>query len=335
MVDLSDDVDILLFVRISSVEHHLNPIIDYDALLTDDWLVYHIFRYIESIADHCQQASIAIVGLMNSSSANFHDQQQQILDEIHSKVNMFVTDENYQRTNIQIYSEYFLRPVYFDDEHMSSVFIEQLESIAQQRNIIHNKHKRLILKQRLGLTASDTSFIMDYDPCQQQFERSCSSTLLNDNNMMNDDDGKQLLVNDEINRMSFDDCLDYLKLTGDIICSGTKSTMTIVSKPYNLLNQIFSRTLFRSHLEQWLNYDDNVIFHFSGYYPTQESFDIDRQRLLTRGEFTWNMLTILFNEQNWTSGSLVDEQLIDYCRLIERLQLGYIVESNLNCMYFT
>ena len=133
--------------------------------------------------------------------------------------------------------------------------------------------------------------------------------------------------------MSLISCLDYLKLTGDIICFGQIPQMTIVIKPYYILNNILCRTIFRPHIDQWLNYDDNMVFRFSGYYRTSELFDIDRERLLTRGEFTWNMLNVLFFEQNNDNRSLVEQAIIDHCRLMEYLYLGYINESNLNCKY--
>jgi hypothetical protein len=73
-----------------------------------------------------------------------------------------------------------------------------------------------------------------------------------------------------------------------------------------------------------------MVFRFSGYYSSEKLFNIDRQRLLTRGEFTWNMLNVLFYEQNNNNISLTEQNLLDYCRLMERLYLGYVNESNLN-----
>ena len=74
-----------------------------------------------------------------------------------------------------------------------------------------------------------------------------------------------------------------------------------------------------------------MVFRFSGYYPTQELFDIDRQRLLTRGEFTWKMLMFYFMNKIIIIISLTEQNIIDYCRLMEDLYLGYLNESNLNC----
>jgi Leucine-rich repeat (LRR) protein len=292
-------------------------IIDYDILLTNDWLYHHIFRYIESIADHCHRAFIAIVGLILNDEKKFNDdQQQELLDEIHSRINMFITNEEYQRKNIILYSEFFPEPIHLDDENMSEDIIEILEIIAQQWNMKHHKQKRQILKQQLGFNEQD-SLIIDYETCLKYFKQTISSF----------DEDQELLKN-EINQMNLDDCLTYLTLTGDII---TFNQSTILLKPYYLLNTILSRTIFRPHIEQWLNYDENLLFHFSGYYPTEELFNIDRQCLLTRGEYTWKMLTILFFAQNNNNESVLEQTIIDYCRLMECLHLGYVIESNLNC----
>ncbi|CAF3723227.1 unnamed protein product [Rotaria sordida] len=309
-------------------ENHIT-IIDYDSLLTEDWLYSHIFRYIESISDHCQQASIAIVGLIMNYQLGSNDHQQQLLDEIHSKVNMFLTDENNQRKNINLYSEYFSEPIYLDKEEISERFIEILEIIAEQWNIIHHKKKRQVLKQRLGFIQSD-SLIIDYDTCLQRFQQENLSLSVLSNNEKND------LIEQEINQMTFDECLDYLKITGDILCFEQNSPKIILIKPYYLLNNILCRTIFRPHINEWLNYDDNMVFHFSGYYQTQELFNIDRQRLLTRGEYTWNMLNVLFYEQNINNNTnLIEQNIIDMCHLMEHLYLGYLNESNLNYREFT
>ncbi|CAF4390944.1 unnamed protein product, partial [Adineta steineri] len=144
-------------------------IIDYDALLTDDWLYFHIFRYIESISNYCSQASIAIIGLIKNYQLASNDQQQQLLDEIHSKVNMFLTDEENQRTNITLYSELFSEPIHLANNDMSDV-IETFEIISQQWNIVHHKEKRQILKRKLGFMAQD-SLTIDYDICFKDFQK--------------------------------------------------------------------------------------------------------------------------------------------------------------------
>ncbi|CAF2559345.1 unnamed protein product [Rotaria sp. Silwood2] len=249
-------------------ENHIS-IIDYDSLLTNDWLYSHIFRYIESISDHCQQASIAIVGLIMNSQLGSNDHQQQLLDEIHSKVNMFLTDEENQRKNINLYSEFFSEPIYLDKEETSEAYIEILEIIAEQWNIIHHKGKRQVLKRRLGFIQSDSS-IIDYDTCLKRFQQQQNQSL----SVLSDNE-KNESIEQEINQMTFDECLDYLKITGDILCFEQNSPKTILVKPYYLLNNILCRTIFRPHINEWLNYDDNMIFHFSGYYQTQELFNID------------------------------------------------------------
>lgn len=311
------------FLIFSSSENQI-PTIDYDALLTSDWLYYYIYRYIESISDHCEQVSIAIIGLIFDSQIGSNDQQQQLLNEINSKVNEFLNNEEYQRKNIHLYSDIFSEPIYLDDDDMTDEVIEKFEIIAQQCNIKHHKQKRQILKQRLGFFEED-SLIIDYESFLKRFEESNSS--YDDEDI--DDDNQKLLEN-EVNSMNFDECIDYLKLTGDIICYGQKSQLTIFLKPFYLLNNILSRTIFRPHIDQWLNYDENMIFRFSGYYRTQELFDIDRERLLTRGEFTWYMLNVLFCEQNINNQSLIEENIIDYCHLMEYLYLGYLNEPNIN-----
>ena len=73
-----------------------------------------------------------------------------------------------------------------------------------------------------------------------------------------------------------------------------------------------------------------MVFRFSGYYPTQDQFEIDRERVLNRGEFTWRMLNVLFYEQNNTTIGLTERNILDYCQLMERLYLGFINQSNTN-----
>lgn len=267
---------------------------------------------------------------MTGSSSDVHEQAQQLLDEIHSKVNMFLTDEEYRRTNIHVYSDYFPQVLHLDDEQTTSIVLEQLESLAQQWNVTHAKGKRGNLKRRLGFIKPE-SLVIDYQACQERFEHAMQSSLSRSTDDLNGEVEMQDLIDEEINQMTFDDCLDYLKLTGDIVCCGCKPYVTIIIKPYYLFNRILSQTFLRPHLDSWLNYDDNVVFHFSGFYPTQASFDLDRQRLLNRGEFSWNMLNILFYDQHNDSVHLCEQYIIGYCRLMERLGLGYVNESNLNC----
>jgi Leucine-rich repeat (LRR) protein len=317
-------VNLTILLNIIQVGTSLDQLstIDYDALLTNDWLYYSIYRYIESISDHCQQVSIAIIGLILNCQIGSNDQQQQLLDEINSRVNMFLINEEYQRKNITLYSEFFFEPIHLDDDDQISEVIDKLENIAKEWNIKHHKKKRHVLKRRLGFIEQD-SLIIDYETCLKQFEQPYS--------LFDDDDETEELLENEINQMNLNECLDYLKLTGDIICFGQNPHITILLKPYYLLNNILSRTIFRPNIDQWLNYDDNMIFRFSGYYRTQELFDIDRQRLLTRGEYTWKMLNVLFFEQNNDDHCLVQQNIIDYCRLMEYLYLGYLNESNINC----
>ncbi|CAF3013476.1 unnamed protein product [Rotaria sp. Silwood2] len=308
-------------------------IINFDALLTNDWLYCHIFHYLESISDYCQQVSIAILGLVDDSqlASNDRQQQQQLLDEIRSKVNAFLINTEDQRGNIKFYSEYFLEPIDINDDQISSLIIEQLETIAQQWAIVHHKQKRQLIKQRFAFLKHD-ALIINYDTCLKKFEQQKQVPLVFPDDDNDDDEtekNKKLIA--EINAMSFDECLDYLKLIGDIFCFGQKSHMKILIKPYYLLNKILSNTLFRPNIDQWLNYDDNMVFRFSGYYPEQKLFDIDRQRLLTRGEFTWKMLNVLFYEQNNNNINLTEQNIFDYCHLMERLYLGFLNKSNLSC----
>jgi len=241
-------------------------------------------------------------------------------------VKAFLLDAGNQRANINLYSEFFPEPIHLDDEQMSSQVIEQLEIIAQQWNIVHHKQKRQYVKQRFDFIQQD-ALIIDYDTCLEYFEE--HNQFLPENNE-EIEENKQI-VEEELNQMSFDDYLNYLKLIGDILCFGQKPDTIILLKPYYFLNEILSTTLFRPHIDQWLNYEDNMIFHFSGYYLTQKLFDIDRERLLMRGEFTWKMLNALFYEHNDDNISLTEENILDYCHLMERLYLGYVNGSNLNC----
>lgn len=297
-----------------------NQTVDFNALLTNEWLYSHIYRYLESISDHCQEVFVIILGLVDNSQLVSNDQQQQLLEEIHSKVNEYLFETENQRENINLYSEFFPEPIHLDDEQMSSQVIEQLEIIAQQWNLVHHKQKRQLIKQRLGLNQQDT-LIINYDTCLKHFE---------EQNQISSEQNDTDEIEEELKQMSFDDHLDYLKLIGDILCFGQKPHTLILIKPYYFFNEILSTTIFRSHIDQWLNYDDNMIFRFSGYYPSENSFQIDRQRLLTRGEFTWKMLNVLFYEQNNNTIGLTEKNILNYCRLMERLYLGYVNQSNLN-----
>lgn len=237
---------------------------------------------------------------------------------------MFLTDDQNQRTNINLYSEFFAEPVYLDREETSGEVIEVLEMIAEQWNITHHKQKRQSLKQRLGLFESN-SIIIDYDTCFERFQQQNSSPSSDNENSTS--------VEQEINQMTFDGCLDYLKMTGDIIIFEQRSPKLILLKPYELLNNVLCRTIFRPSIDEWLNYDDNMLFRFTGYYPKQELFNIDRQRLLTRGEFTWNMLNVLFFAQNNNNTCVIEENIINVCRLMEHFYLGYLSESNSSCKF--
>jgi hypothetical protein len=298
------------------------------VLLTNDWLYCHIYRYLESISDHCEQVFIAIIGLVDGSwiASNNH---QELLNEIHFKVNAFLLNEGGHRENINLYSDFFPTPIHLNDEQMLTLVIEQLDTIAQQWNILHHKQKQRFIKQRLGFYQQQDALIINYDSCLKHFQQQKHYPLiLSDENEIEED---KLLVEEEINQMSFDECLDYLKLIGDILIFGQKPDIIILIKPYYTLNKILANTLFRPHIDQWLDYNNNMVFRFSGYYSSQKLFDIDRQRLLTRGEFTWKMLNVLFFEQNNNDISLNNQNIFDYCRLMERLYLGYLNESNLNC----
>lgn len=289
-------------------------LIDYETLLNDDWLDRSIVRYIQSFADQSHQVSIAIVGLISNCPRESREQVQELLDEIHSKVNMFFTNEQTRRTNLIFYSEFFPEPMDFFDEDISDHVIEIFETIAQQWNIQHHKHKRHILKQRLRLFERD-SLLINY----QTFEQSHSQ-------LSDQISPIPPSLETELTRMTLNDCLTYLTLTGDILCLYQTSPPTIILKPYFLLNNILSRTIFRPRMDQWLNYEENLIFHFSGYYPNENLFELDRDRLLTRGEFTWSMLSVLFFEQN-----LTESTILEYCHLMERLSLGFLTPSNVNC----
>jgi hypothetical protein len=299
--------------------------------LTKEWLYSNIIRYLESLSDHCQKACIAIIGLVDNSqiTLNNQQQQQQLFDEIHAKVNAFLLAAGNQRKNIKLYSEFFPKPIRLDDVQMSSLVIEQLETIAQQWNIVHHKQKRQFVKQRLSFLQRD-ALIIDYPTCVKRFkqQKQISSSVSEDEDDNIEENTE--IFDEELNLMSLDQCLDYLKLIGDILYFGQKPHRSILIKPYHILNKILASSLFRPQIEQWLNYDDNMVFRFSGFYPSQKLFDFDRQRLLTRGEFTWKMLNVLFYEQNNNNISLTEQNILNYCRLMERLYLGYLNESNLN-----
>lgn len=308
--------------------------IDFDRLLTPDWLHTHVFHYLESISDHCDEVFVAIIGLIDRTQMKSNDDQQsqRILEEIHARIDGYLGEMGDERGNINLYSGFFPEVLHFDDEHMSSIVIEKFELIAQQWNLVHHKQKRQFVKQRLKYLPYE-QLVIDYESCFQQFQEqrehhhsSSSSSVLSSSESEEEEDE---IIAKELNQMSFDDYLDYLKLIGDLVeFNLEKSKRILLLKPNYFLNEILSATIFRPRLEQWLNYDDNMIFRFSGHYLSQESFDIDRQRLLNRGEFTWKMLNVLFHEQNNHNFRLNQDILLDYCRLMERFYLGFINESN-------
>ena len=306
---------------------------DFDAVLTPDWLQSHVFHYLESISDHCEEVFVAIIGLIDRSQLGSYDEQQsqRILEEIHLRIDGYLTELGNQRGNINLYSGFFPEPLHFDDEQMSPMVIQQLELIAQQWNLVHHKQKRRFVKQRLKFLPYN-DLVIDYQTCFKRFEehqKQNHSSSSSSSSSSDDEEEEDEIIQAELNRMSFDDYLDYLKLIGDILYfNPDKSNRIILLKPYYFLNEILSTTLFRPRMEQWLNYDDNMIFRFSGHYLSQESFDLDRQRLLIRGEFTWKMLNILFLEQNNHNLRLNQQSLLDYCRLMEQFYLGFINDSN-------
>ena len=301
--------------------------IDFDHLFTEEWLQLHIFRFIESICDYCDEVSLAVVGLLNESQNQ--QQEQELLDEIHSRIDQFLMKPNKRRDHVRLYSNFFPTLICFDDEQLAARMIDRLESLSQQWNLIHHKEKRNEIRHRLPFIPQD-SLVIDYETCAKQFEqhhRKSMSRSKDEHESENIDDHKQLIDN-ELNEMNFDDCLEYLKLLGDILYFGQKPHMIIILKPYFLLNRILSLTLFRSDIRQWLNYKTNLLFRFSGHYLTEDLFNIDRRRLLENGEFTWKMLNLLFFQSNNNETSLTEHHLIHYCRLMERLCLGYMNQSN-------
>lgn len=302
--------------------------IDFDALLTNDWLQTHVFHYLESISDHCDEVFVAIIGLIDRSQLPSFDvqQSQRMLEEIHLRIDGYLLDMGSERGNINLYSGFFPEPLHFDDERMASIIIQQLEIIGQQWNLVHHKQKRRFVKQRLKFLPYD-DLVIDYQTCFKRYEEYLKQKDSPSDD--NDEEEEDNIIKKELDQMSFDDYLDYLKLIGDIFYfNPDKSNRLILLKPYYFLNEILSCTLFRPRMDQWLNYDDNMIFRFSGHYLSQESFDLDRQRLLIRGEFTWKMLNILFLEQNNHDHRLTQQSLLDYCRLMEQFYLGFVNESN-------
>ncbi|CAF4846307.1 unnamed protein product, partial [Rotaria socialis] len=99
--------------------------------------------------------------------------------------------------------------------------IEILEIIAEQWNIKHHKQKRQLLKRRLGLVESN-SIIIDYDTCLNQFQQQTIPPLSENEN--------RTPVEEEINQMTFEQCLDYLKVLGDILVFEQRSSRTIIVK---------------------------------------------------------------------------------------------------------
>jgi hypothetical protein len=287
---------------------------DIDALLDDDWLDCHIYRYVQSLADHCARVSLTLVGLIDRSSIKFNDQQQQqhVLERIHDKLRAFIMRTDNTWSHVHIHSDLFPMPIAFDDINMSTLIIEQLETIARKNNIIHDKRKRLQVHRLFRFVAHDC-ITMDYETCSKYFQQQLSS-------FVDKSDGNEL-----------DTCLEYLELIGDILIFKPTSNKTIIFKPYYLFNEILRHTIFRPNLEQWLDYDKNLVFRFSGYYTSEDMFVVDRQRLILRGEWTWTMLTAIFFEQNNDSILWKQEHLIRYCQLMEHLYLGYVNPSNCSC----
>jgi len=141
---------------------------------------------------------------------------------------MILTNEEYQRKNITLYSKFFSEPIHLDDNDIAEEVIEKLENIAQQWNIKHHKQKREIVKRRLGFMEQD-SLIINYETCLKHFGQSNLSLNDDDDDDDEDEENKKLLEN-EINQMNLDECLDYLKLTGDILCFGQNLQTKILLK---------------------------------------------------------------------------------------------------------
>lgn len=244
-------------------------------------------------------------------------------------MNAFLSHGEDQRKHIKFYSDYFLEPVQINDEEIVASLIEQLETIGQQWNIVHHKQKRDYVKENFAFFEPN-DLLIDYETCLNYFEqqKENSSTVSQDEENKTEENKE---LRDEVNAMSFDECLDYLKIIGEIFCFGEKFHMRLLVRPYFLLNGLLSNTIFRPNIDHWLNYDHNMVFRFSGFYPSQTLFDIDRERLLTRGEFTWRMLNVLFYEQNNNNVGITERDIFENCRLMERLFLGYLNRANLNC----
>ncbi|UJR28508.1 hypothetical protein I4U23_009746 [Adineta vaga] len=273
------------------------------------------------LSDLCERVGIAIIGLIdNSHMSLLVSNEQTLLDEIHSQTNTFLSDMKGQYENMNLYSHCFSTPIQFNNPDILSTFIQQLETIAQQWNFRHHKYKQQLVQQRLGFYQQNT-FVFNYETCFKHFEeRNLSASIVFNENMDGDAiEINQLIMQDEINQMSFDECLNYLKLLGDILHFGPQPHSIIILKPDYLINKIFAHTLFRPHLDRWLNYHTNVVFQFSGYYSSEELFEIDRQRLITRGEFTWRMLKVLFYERTSNNIEINELSIVDYCRLMQRL----------------
>lgn len=174
--------------------------------------------------------------------------------------------------------------------------------LAEQKlNYRHEKNKRKIVKRAFGLEG-ENDFLIDLERALENFEKAETP-------------------------FDFESSVEYLKLTGDLVRCGSAEKVKFITRPYYVFNQLLCRTLFRPRLDEWLNYEENLLFHFSGFYPTKESFEVDREKILRRGQFSWSMLKLLFIDESRTN----EEFLIRFAYLVEDLRVGFVEESNSNC----
>ncbi|CAF1636368.1 unnamed protein product, partial [Didymodactylos carnosus] len=280
-------------------------------------------RYIESISNHCGQIHLAIIGLIYETTTTTYNKEQvkRLFDSVQNKTEMYLLEHYDDSQNmVEFYSNYF-QPIYFNDSpSITNDLIIQLEIIAKKWNNIHEKNKRLNFKRKLNIF-NQKNIIIDYNHCRKKFDNKYiqvvdNKTSFDEDEQSSEDIDKENDEENELDPIEFDSCLEFLRLTGDIVWIDKQKQLRnfIIIKPHLLFNIITS--FLRSNFHQWLNYEENVLFHYSGYFLTKNSFENDKERLLVNGEYTWKMLNVLLIDF-----CLNEQQIIEYCLLMERLYM--------------
>ncbi|CAF0988858.1 unnamed protein product [Didymodactylos carnosus] len=204
----------------------------FDTLITNDWLKNNITRYIESISNHCGQIHLAIIGLIYETTTTTYNKEQvkRLFDSVQNKTEMYLLEHYDDSQNmVEFYSNYF-QPIYFNDSpSITNDLIIQLEIIAKKWNNIHEKNKRLNFKRKLNIF-NQKNIIIDYNHCRKKFDNKYIQVVDNKTSFDEDEQSSEDIdkENDEENEsdpIEFDSCLEFLRLTGDIVWIDKQKTI--------------------------------------------------------------------------------------------------------------